>query len=504
VTSPGSRVFASCSVAVSRAFGSLGVAASRAFGSLGVSALRVLLCLFVGGLPAGAGAAQSATPPASARDAAAARSDLNELRQRIEALQKKLAGAEEVKSEAADALRESERAISDANRRLFEIAGEKKAVNEELARLTGAAGTAEARVRDHQARLARLLYRRYTAGDPDPLRLALSGDNPAEAARLLHYYGYLQGGYQEAIAAHRRELAQLAALSGEKKKKGAELAALESEAAGERSRLESERVRHQAALARASREIEANRRQIVTLRRDEDRLTRLVEQIARLLAERERARAKEAATREAAARARAAREAAKAARGDGDKRPGPGQAPAKPSVGSDGRNTAGQGEDPRAGERNRRAEAPLRSERVPEPESAPGAFAALKGRLALPVAGEIANRFGQPRADSGLEWRGINIQTRAGQEVRSVAAGRVDFADWLRGFGNLLIVDHGEGYMSLYGNNEALLRRVGDAVRGGDPVATVGATGGSAQPGLYFELRHQGRPFDPLSWAGRR
>ncbi|MBC7781683.1 MAG: peptidoglycan DD-metalloendopeptidase family protein, partial [Proteobacteria bacterium] len=140
-------------------------------------------------------------------------------------------------------------------------------------------------------------------------------------------------------------------------------------------------------------------------------------------------------------------------------------------------------------------------ERLPEPGAAPGAFASMKGRLALPVAGQIANRFGQARADGGLEWRGITILARSGQEVRAVAPGRVVFADWLRGFGNLLIVDHGDGYMSLYGSNEALLRRVGDGVRSGDPVATVGATGGSAQSGLYFELRHQGRPFDPLGWA---
>jgi septal ring factor EnvC (AmiA/AmiB activator) len=145
-----------------------------------------------------------------------------------------------------------------------------------------------------------------------------------------------------------------------------------------------------------------------------------------------------------------------------------------------------------------------RNERLPEPGVPAGVFASLKGRLALPVTGEIANRFGQARADGGLQWRGITILARPGQEVRSVAPGRVVFADWLRGFGNLLIVDHGDGYMTLYGNNESLLRRVGDGVRGGDPVATVGSSGGSAQAGLYFELRHRGKPVDPLGWSGTR
>lgn len=454
--------------------------------------------LVLAGLPVALSLAAEPRPAAvSPKAAASAKGELGELRQRIEAVQKKLAGAEEVKSEAADALRESELAISDTNRRLFEITGEKQAVNSDLARLSGEAVAVEARVRDHQARLSRLLYRRYAAGDPDPLKLALSGDNPAEAARLLHYYGYLQRAYLDAIAALRGELARLAALSGEKKEKSAELAALEDEAGRARTRLESERGKHRNILTRASREIEANRRQIATLRRDEDRLTRLVEQIARMLAERERVRAKQAAAREAAAGARAAREAAKArVLAERSTARGAKPAPERKADADEGRRDDAPAE---------RVERPVaRSERLPEPGGAPGAFASMKGRLGLPVTGEIANRFGQARADGGLSWRGITIRARPGQEVRSIAAGRVVFADWLRGFGNLLIVDHGDGYMSLYGNNESLLRRVGDGVRGGDPVATVGASGGSEQPGLYFELRHQGKPFDPLGWAKLR
>jgi septal ring factor EnvC (AmiA/AmiB activator) len=88
--------------------------------------------------------------------------------------------------------------------------------------------------------------------------------------------------------------------------------------------------------------------------------------------------------------------------------------------------------------------------------------------------------------------------------VLAVAAGRVVFADWLRGFGNLLIVDHGEGFLSVYGNNESLLAAVGDRIAGGDPVATVGSSGGIAEAGLYFELRYQGRPIDPLQWVQAR
>ena len=154
--------------------------------------------------------------------------------------------------------------------------------------------------------------------------------------------------------------------------------------------------------------------------------------------------------------------------------------------------------------RNERNE---RNETVPEPAT-PGtvaqAFSRLRGQLALPVRGELTGRFGSPRSDGGLTWKGLFLATKSGESVRAVAAGRVVYADWLRGFGNLLIVDHGEGYMSLYGYNEALLKHIGDEVHSGDTVATVGNSGGSVDSGLYFELRHQGKPIDPLSWVGRR
>jgi septal ring factor EnvC (AmiA/AmiB activator) len=133
-----------------------------------------------------------------------------------------------------------------------------------------------------------------------------------------------------------------------------------------------------------------------------------------------------------------------------------------------------------------------------EPTS--GAFVQFKGRLPLPVQGELLNRFGSQRVEGGLTWKGLFYRAAAGQPVRAVAAGQVVFADWLRGFGNLLIIDHGEGFMSLYGNAEALLQRVGGQVSAGEVVAQAGDTGGLGQTGLYFELRHQGRAFDPLGW----
>jgi len=131
-------------------------------------------------------------------------------------------------------------------------------------------------------------------------------------------------------------------------------------------------------------------------------------------------------------------------------------------------------------------------------------FESLKGKLAMPVKGKVSNKFGARRPDGAVAWKGWFLRTPSGQEVRAVAAGKVVFADWLRGFGNLLIIDHGKGYMSLYGNNETLYKQVGDTLRGGDVIAAAGNSGGNEDSGLYFELRHEGKPLDPAKWVATR
>jgi septal ring factor EnvC (AmiA/AmiB activator) len=128
----------------------------------------------------------------------------------------------------------------------------------------------------------------------------------------------------------------------------------------------------------------------------------------------------------------------------------------------------------------------------------------LKGKLVWPVEGHIEMPFGALQADGKLHSRGVFVSAPAGREVHAIARGRVVFADWLRGFGLLLIIDHGKGYMSLYGYNRSLFKEVGERVEAGDVIATVGDSGGRPRPGLYLELRKNGRPFDPARWfAGK-
>ena len=131
-------------------------------------------------------------------------------------------------------------------------------------------------------------------------------------------------------------------------------------------------------------------------------------------------------------------------------------------------------------------------------------FSILKGRLTWPIAGTLLHDFGQPRGGGGLKWNGVVLAADRGREIRAVYHGRVIFADWLAGMGLLVIVDHGEGYMSLYGYNETTLKIAGDWVAPGDVIATVGDSGGQSQAALYFEIRQGTRPLDPGDWISKR
>ena len=138
------------------------------------------------------------------------------------------------------------------------------------------------------------------------------------------------------------------------------------------------------------------------------------------------------------------------------------------------------------------------------PISSEEPFSKHKGRLTWPVAGTLVHDYGQPRAGGKINWNGVVLAAPRGREVRAVYHGRIAFADWLAGMGLLVIVDHGEGYMTLYGYNETILKNTGDWVAPGDVIATVGDSGGQQQSSVYFELRKGTKPVNPRQWVTRR
>jgi len=131
-------------------------------------------------------------------------------------------------------------------------------------------------------------------------------------------------------------------------------------------------------------------------------------------------------------------------------------------------------------------------------------FNKQKGRLAWPVKGKLLARYGSKRNLGKLTWKGIMIDSKVGKDVVASAAGKVVFADWMRGFGLLVIIDHGQKYMTLYGNNDALLKQVGEFVSTGEVIAQSGSDGMHEYTGLYFEVRYKGNPTNPLKWLGKK
>lgn len=365
--------------------------------------------------------------------------ELRELRQRIERMQADLAAAEKSSGEAAEELRETSRAVSEARRALFGLAQRRRVLEDELQAIARRERETRAGIARQEALAGKLLRLQYRQGATDRLRLAIEGRDAATIARHLQYYAYIQRARADLIGELRAKGEQLAGLAADAEARRAELAGNESRAAEEARKLERERAARAAVVARLAGEIARGRREIGRLKRDEARLSKLVEEIARALAAR------------------------------------------PPPKGSGGR----------------------RIDSAADASAASRPFASLKGRLKLPVRGELLNRYGAAREEAGTSWKGLFIRAGTGETVRAVADGRVVYADWLRGFGNLLIVDHGQGYMSLYAYNDGLLRQVGESVRAGDPVAQVGTSGSAEESGLYFELRRDGKPFDPMRWVAQ-
>lgn len=128
-------------------------------------------------------------------------------------------------------------------------------------------------------------------------------------------------------------------------------------------------------------------------------------------------------------------------------------------------------------------------------------FAKLRGKLPWPAKGKLSAKFGQSRNLGKLTWEGVVISAPMGNNVRAVADGEVVFSDWLRGYGLLLIVDHGQGYLTLYGHNQSLNKQVGDRVKQSEVIASIGNSGGNSEPGLYFEIRKKGNPVNPKRWC---
>ena len=401
-----------------------------------------------------------------------------ELRKKLLTLKEDIGKTEKARGHAADSLSASEAAISNANRSLRELAAEQERTKKRLEKLTVSQEALETAVAQQRNRLEKMLRGQYVGGQDDRVKLLLSGDNPNRIARELRYLGYVSAEQSKAIDILQQNLAAIEANKLDAEEARNALEDIADEQREQKTLLEKEKNKRKALLLQLSSQLSSQRKQAGNLSRDEERLSSLVEKLAALIAQQRKAEEEEAKRR---ARAKAEQKEKQAAKG---------------------RSADKSAERPEASPPKVASKTAPESEPEPPTVSDGSGFASMKGKLKLPVKGELMASFGARRAD-GPNWKGLFITAAEGAEVKAIAAGEIIFADWMRGFGNLLVVDHGGQYMTIYGNNQSLLKRPGDKLKAGEVIATVGNSGGNEQSGLYFEMRYQGRAIDPSSWMNR-
>ena len=401
-----------------------------------------------------------------------------ELRKKLLTLKEDIGKTEKARGHAADSLSASEAAISNANRSLRELAAEQERTKKRLEKLTISQEALETAVAQQRNRLEKMLRGQYVGGQDDRVKLLLSGDNPNRIARELRYLGYVSAEQSKAIDILQQNLAAIEANKLDAEEARNALEDIADEQREQKTLLEKEKNKRKALLLQLSSQLSSQRKQAGNLSRDEERLSSLVEKLAALIAQQRKAEEEEAKRR---ARAKAEQ---------------------KEKLAAKGRSADKSAERPEASPPKVASKTAPESEPEPPTVSDGSGFASMKGKLKLPVKGELMASFGARRAD-GPNWKGLFITAAEGAEVKAIAAGEIIFADWMRGFGNLLVVDHGGQYMTIYGNNQSLLKRPGDKLKAGEVIATVGNSGGNEQSGLYFEMRYQGRAIDPSSWMNR-
>ena len=361
------------------------------------------------------------------------------------------------RGEAARDLRAADEQVSTSARALrdtrIKLAEEQIALEKLQARRVELESTVETR----REELAALVRAAYTVGDEAALKLMLAQDRVADAGRLLTYHRYLQQQRSTRISELRAEMAELDGIEAAIQDRRAGLEAAQVEQRAPLAKVENDRSQRAEAVKGIESRFSDRSAREKALGRDARSLERVLAQL------REAARRAEAERRAAAAAARE-REAREAREATAAGRPRP---PPRP---------------------------PTQVARTTAPQV---------GGLGWPVSGSLLTAYGGKLPD-GRSSTGILIGAPAGTAVKAVADGTVVFAEWMTGYGMLLIVDHGNGYMSLYAHNDGLLKSVGNSVRRGDTVSSVGSSGGQGRSGLYFELRQNGTPVNPTTWLQRR
>lgn len=383
------------------------------------------------------------------------KSQLSSLQQDIAAKEKRVQQQKQQRSALLAQLTSHEKIIAQASRQLREAQIELTRLNKEISTLTASIAKLQAQQESQETLLAEQLDAAFRQGQHSGVQLILSGEESQRSERILAYFGYLNDARQKSIDDLKKTRNDLSAQKASLVEKQAQQKSLLDLQKAQQQKLEEARLARKKTLTTLESSLEKDQAQLVEMRENESRLR---DKIAK--AERE-------------ARVRAEKEAREA------ERVRQRQAQAK---------SKGTTYKPSEGERSLMART--------------GGLGRPSGQARWPVRGTIEHRFGE-QLQGELRWKGLVIDAPEGTEVKAIADGRVLMADWLQGYGLVVVVEHGKGDMSLYGYNQSALVSVGSQVKAGEPIALVGTSGGRGTPSLYFEIRRQGQAVNPLPWLGK-
>jgi len=387
--------------------------------------------------------------PAFAQNSREAERKLEKIQKELKSVSAERRKIEGQRGSATRQLREADEKVGESNRRLRELETRMAKEQVALASLQEQRAQLQERMGAQRQELAQLLRAAYLQGQDAPLKLLLAQDRVADGNRMLAYYGYLQRDRTRRIAELDAQLRELTDVEQAIVQRRSELDRTRQAQRSQLGKLQSARKERASLVAKLDERYQDRSTRERELGRDAAGLEQVLKKL--------RAAAAKAEAQRRAAAERAARETAEAGKDAPQRR--------KPTVVA----------------------------KAPAPQV---------GGLGWPVSGALLAGFGGTMPD-GRDSDGLLIAAAAGTPVKAVAEGTVVYAEWMTGYGLLLIVDHGNGYMSLYAHNDALLKDVGDTVKRGDSVATVGTSGGNGRAALYFELRRNGAPVNPGTWLRR-
>ncbi|KFB21896.1 peptidase M23 [Pseudomonas aeruginosa PGPR2] len=409
--------------------------------------------------------------PAFADERADTQRQLEQTQKDIGELKKLLDGIQQEKSGVQKQLKSTETEMGDLEKQIKALQDELDKSEAELKRLDGEKKKLQDARIEQQRLLAIQARAAYQSGREEYLKLLLNQEHPEKFSRTLTYYDYINKARLEQLASFNETLRQLANVEQDISAQKAEQLSKQGELDSRREALAATRKERQQALAKLNSDYRERDQKLKSRQQDQAELAKVLRTIEETLA-------------------RQAREAAAAADPQREPAPGPLVSSTGAVYGAPGRATSPKRQPPP----NPRVATTGASHRGDDPR------AKWDGPRTAKSPG--STRFGSQRGDDPrAKWDGVLISASAGSTVRAVHGGRVVFADWLRGAGLLVILDHGGGYLSLYGHNQSLLKDAGDTVKAGDPIATVGTSGGQSSPAVYFAIRHQGRPADPTTWC---